>query len=80
VIDSVGVREVVPLPFVGIDKKWHEVTDVQRSEGLGRLEGFGVTIFFSGGRWVTTVDHDLSGGTDGQLLRSATSWWHGATR
>lgn len=80
VIDSVGVREVVPLPIVGLDKKWHEVTDVQRSEGRGRLEGFGVTIFFSGGRWVTTVDHDLSGGTDGQLLRTATAWWHNATR
>ncbi|HKY49832.1 MAG TPA: hypothetical protein VJP45_01110 [Candidatus Limnocylindria bacterium] len=80
VIDSVGVREVVPLPIVGIDKRWVEVTDVQRSEGPGRLEGFGVTIFFSGGRWITTVDHDLSGGTDGQLLRNATAWWHNATR
>lgn len=80
VVDQVGVREVVPLPIVGIDKKWHEVTDVQRSEGPGRLEGFGVTIIFSGGRWVSTVDHDLSGGTDGQLLRSATTWWHAATR
>jgi len=80
VIDEVGVREVVPLPIVGIDKKWSEVTDVQRSEGPGRLEGFGVTVIFSGGRWVSTVDHDLSGGTDGQLLKSATSWWQNATR
>ncbi len=80
VIDSVGLREVVPLPIVGVDKKWSDVTDVQKSEGPGRLEGFGVTVFFSGGRWVTTVDHDLSGGTDGQLLKSATSWWQNATR
>jgi hypothetical protein len=80
VIDEVGLREVVPLPIVGIDKRWAEVTDVQRSEGPGRLEGFGVTVIFSGGRWITTIDHDLSGGTDGQLLKSATSWWHAATR
>jgi hypothetical protein len=80
VIDSVGLREVVPLPIVGVDKKWSDVTDVQKSEGPGRLEGFGVTVFFSGGGWVTTVYHDLSGGTDGQLLKSATSWWQNATR
>jgi hypothetical protein len=80
VIDNVGLHEVVPLPIVGIDKKWSEVTDVQRSEGPGRLEGIGVTIFFSGGRWITTVDHDLSGGTDSQLLRTATSLWQNATR
>jgi hypothetical protein len=80
VIDEVGLREVVPLPIVGIDKKWAEVTDVQRSSGPGRLEGFGVTVIFSGGRWITTIDHDLSGGTDGQLLKSATSWWQNATR
>ena len=80
VIDNVGLHEVVPLPIVGIDKKWAEVTDVQRSEGPGRLEGIGVTVFFSGGRWITTVDHDLSGGTDGQLLKTATSLWQNATR
>ncbi len=80
VIDSAGLREVVPLPIVGIDKKWSEVTEVQRSEGPGRLEGIGVTVFFSGGRWVTTVDHDLSGGTDSQLYKSATSWADNATK
>jgi hypothetical protein len=79
VIDSVGLREVVPLPIIGVDKKWSEVNDVQKSEGPGRLEGFGVTVFFRDGRWVTTVDHDLSGGTDGQLLQRATSWWKTAT-
>jgi hypothetical protein len=80
VIDDVGVRELVPLPIVGIDKKWSEVTDVQKSAGPGRLEGFGVTVIFSGGRWVTTVDHDLSGGSDGVLLQKATSLWQNATR
>ncbi len=79
VIDSVGLREVVPLPLIGVDKKWPEVNDVQKSEGPGRLEGFGVTVFFRDGRWVTTVDHDLSGGTDGQLYQRATSWWKTAT-
>ncbi len=79
VIDSVGLREVVPLPLIGVDKKWSEVSDVQKSEGPGRLEGFGVTVFFRDGRWVTTVDHDLSGGTDGQLYQRATSWWKTAT-
>ena len=80
VIDSDGLREVVPLPIVGIDKKWSEVTDVQKSQGPGRLEGFGVTVIFSGGRWVTTIDHYVAGGTDGQLLKAATSWWQNATR
>lgn len=80
VIDSAGLREVVPLPIVGIDKKWTEVTEVQRSEGPGRLEGIGVTVFFSGGRWITTVEHDLSGGTDSQLYKSATSWADNATK
>jgi hypothetical protein len=78
VIDSVGLREVVPLPLIGVDKKWPEVSDVQRSEGPGRLEGIGVTVFFKDGRWVTTVDHDLSGGTDSQLFQKATAWWKGA--
>lgn len=78
VIDSVGLREVVPLPIIGVDKKWAEVSDVQKSEGPGRLEGFGVTVFFKDGRWVTTVDHDLSGGTDGQLFQKATALWKGA--
>jgi hypothetical protein len=80
VIDSAGLREVVPLPIIGIDKKWSEVIDVQKSQGPGRLEGIGVTVLFSGGRWITTVDHDLSGGTDGQLLKIATSLWQNATR
>jgi hypothetical protein len=80
VIDSAGLREVVPLPIIGVDRTWSGVSDVQKSEGPGRLEGFGVTVFFSDGRWVTTVDHDLSGGTDGQLLQRATSWWQNATR
>jgi hypothetical protein len=75
VIDSVGLREVVPLPIIGVDKKWVEVDKVEKSVGPGRLEGFGVTVFFRDGRWVSTVDHDLSGGTDGQLLARATSWW-----
>jgi hypothetical protein len=78
VIDAVGLREVVPLPIIGVEKKWSEVSDVQRSEGPGRLEGIGVTVFFKDGRWVTTVDHDLSGGTDGQLFQKATAWWQGA--
>jgi hypothetical protein len=75
VIDSVGLREVVPLPIIGVDKKWVEVDKVEKSVGPGRLEGFGVTVFFRGGGWVSTVDHDLSGGTDGQLLQRATGWW-----
>ncbi len=80
VIDSVGLREVVPLPIIGIDRKWSDVSDVQRSDGPGRLEGIGVTVFFNDGRWITTVDHDLSGGTDGQLLKAADSLWKNATR
>ena len=80
VIDSDGLRDVVPLPIVGVDKKWSEVTDVQKSQGPGRLEGFGVTVIFSGGRWITTIDHYVAGGTDGQLLKAATSWWQNATR
>ena len=80
VVDSAGLREVVPLPIIGIDRQWSGVTDVQKSEGPGRLEGFGVTVFFSDGRWVTSIDHDLSGGTDGQLLKAADGWWKNATR
>jgi hypothetical protein len=80
VVDSNGLREIVPLPIVGIDKKWSEVSDVQKSKGPGRLEGFGVTVIFSDGRFVTTIDHDLLGGSDGVLLQKATSWWQNATR
>ncbi|MEO8633534.1 MAG: hypothetical protein ABI466_09240, partial [Chloroflexota bacterium] len=80
VVDSAGLREVVPLPIIGVDRQWSGVTDVQKSEGPGRLEGFGVTVFFSDGRWVTSIDHDLSGGTDGQLLKAADGWWKNATR
>jgi len=78
IIDSVGLRELVPLPIIGVDKKWPEVEKVEKSVGPGRLEGFGVTVFFKDGRWVSTVDHDLSGGTDGQLLARATTWWKNA--
>jgi hypothetical protein len=80
VIDSNGLRDVVPLPIVGVDKKWSEVSGVEKSVGPGRLEGFGVTIKFVDGRWVTTVDHDLSGGSDGVLLQKAKSWWDNATK
>ena len=79
-IDSAGLREVLPLPIVGIDKKWSEVSAVEKSVGPGRLEGFGVTIKFVDGRFVTTVDHDLSGGSDGVLLQKAKSWWDNATK
>ena len=78
VIDSVGLREVVPLPIIGVDKKWAEVGEGREKRRPGRLEGFGVTVFFKDGRWVSTVDHDLSGGTDGQLLARATTWWKNA--
>jgi len=80
VIDSAGIREVAGFPIIGIDKKWSEVSGVEKSEGPGRLEGFGVTIKFVDGRWVTTVDHDLSGGSDGVLLQKAKSWWDNATK
>ena len=80
VIDSAGIREVAGFPIVGIDKKWSEVSNVEKSEGPGRLEGFGVTIKFVDGRWVTTVDHDLSGGSDGVLFQKAKSWWDNATK
>jgi hypothetical protein len=80
VIDSAGVREIAGLPIFGLDKKWSEVSAVEKSEGPGRLEGFGVTIKFVDGRWVTTVDHDLSGGSDGVLLQKAKSWWDNATK
>ena len=80
VIDSVGIREVAGLPIVGIEKKWFEVSSVEKSDGPGRLEGFGVTIKFIDGRWVTTVDHDLSGGSDGVLFQKAKSWWDNATK
>jgi hypothetical protein len=39
-----------------------------------------VTIKFIDGRWVTTVDHDLSGGSDGVLFQKAKSWWDNATK
>lgn len=80
VISEAGLRQVVPLPVVGIDKKWSEVSDVQKSDGPGRLEGFGVTVTFSDGRWITTVDRDLSGGSDGVLLQKSKSWWDNATK
>jgi hypothetical protein len=80
VIDSAGIREVAGFPIVAIEKKWSEVSAVEKSEGPGRLEGFGVTIKFVDGRWVTTVDHDLSGGSDGVLFQKAKSWWDNATK
>jgi|GEM_PF-2396352 len=79
-IDSAGLREIVPLPIVGIDKKWSEVSTVEKSVGPGRLEGFGVTTKFVDGRFVTTVDHDLLGGSDGVLFQKAKSWWDNATK
>jgi hypothetical protein len=68
------------MPIVGVDRKWSEVSDVQKSIGPGRLEGFGVTVVFNDRRFITTIDHYLAGGTDSQLLKSATSWWQNATR
>jgi hypothetical protein len=80
VIDGGGIRQVFPLPILGIDRQWSDVSDVQKTPAQGRLEGFGVTVIFGDGRSITSVDHYVAGGTDGQLLKSATSWWQNATR
>ncbi len=80
VVDSGGIRDTVPLPLIGIERTWSDVSDVVKTPSPGRLEAFGVTVRFSDGRTITTLDHDLSGGTDGQLFQRATSWWQGATR
>jgi len=78
-IDAAGIRQVVPLPFVGLDRGWNAVLDVIKTPSAERLQKFGVTIRFADGREVTTVGRDLAGGTDGQLFERATAW-RGALR
>lgn len=73
-IDAAGIREVAPLPLVGIDRGWNNVIDVIKTPSLERLQKFGVTIRFEDGREVTTVGHDLAGGNDGQLFERANAW------
>jgi hypothetical protein len=78
IVDRSGIRETAPLPYIGLERTWSDVSAIEKTESRERLERFGVTIRFADGRSVTTVGHDLSGGTDGQLYDRANAWWSGA--
>src|SRR5437867_2494021 len=79
VIDGGGVHLVRPLPFFDDDRPWEAVTDITTvpAPTYQHFEGVAVIIHFEDGSTLSTLDGRLRGGTDKQLLASATAWLEG---
>ena len=73
---SRGVRK---LPIFDDDRTWETVSDLKTvpAPTTQHFEGVAVIIRFEDGSTVSTLDGRLRGGTDKQLLASATLWRDG---
>ncbi len=76
IIDQFGIRLNKELPFFDETRAWSEVTDISTVPAPVNQhpEGFAVVFRFENKSTVTTLGHDLRGGTDKQLQRRATEW------
>jgi len=76
IIDQFGIRLNKELPFFDETRGWSEVTDISTVPAPVNQhpEGFAVVFRFENKSTVTTLGHDLRGGTDKQLQRRATEW------
>ena len=78
-IDEGGVHLLRPLPIFDDDRTWETVSDLKTvpAPTTQHFEGVAVIIRFEDGSTVSTLDGRLRGGTDKQLLASATLWRDG---
>jgi len=76
IIDESGFHIMRALPFFDDDRSWTSVKDMKTvtAPTLQHFEGIAVVFTFNDNSQITTLDAHLRGGTDKQLLTSATEW------
>src|SRR5437870_6273452 len=76
IIDESGFHIMRALPFFDDNRAWTSVKDMTTvpAPTLQHFEGVAVVFTFTDGAQITTLDAHLRGGTDKQLLTSATEW------
>jgi hypothetical protein len=81
VIDQSGFHVMRALPFFDDDRAWTSVRDMKTvpAPTAQHFEGVAVVFTFDDNTQITTLDAHLRGGTDKQLLASATDWRREAT-
>jgi hypothetical protein len=67
IVDQVGARNEVLLPFISLDETWRNAVSISR-------DGAGMSIRFADGRTATTVGHELGGGNRDQFFERTTAW------
>src|SRR2546428_4645239 len=68
-----GVRNTVLVPFVSVEEPWRAAVEITRQAN-------GTAIRFADGRVLTTVGHELGGGTQQQFFDLTSAWRKAATR
>lgn len=76
IIDESGIHLMRALPFFDDNHAWTSVTDMAlvSAPTLQHFEGVAVVFKFDDKSSLSTLDAHLRGGTDKQLLASATKW------
>jgi hypothetical protein len=76
IIDESGFHIMRALPFFDDNRPWSSVKDMKTvpAPTLQHFEGVAVVFTFNNASDITTLDAHLRGGTDKQLLASATQW------
>jgi hypothetical protein len=76
VIDASGFHIMRALPFFDDNRGWTSVKDMTTvpAPTMQHFEGVAVVFKFNDNSEITTLDAHLRGGTDKQLLASATEW------
>ena len=76
IIDGSGFHIMRALPFFDDNKSWTSLKDMRTvpAPTVQHFEGVAVVFTFNDNSEITTLDAHLRGGTDKQLLTSATEW------
>jgi hypothetical protein len=76
IIDESGFHIMRAIPFFDDNRAWTTVKDMKTvpAPTLQHFEGVAVVFTFNDNSQITTLDAHLRGGTDKQLLTSATEW------
>ena len=76
IIDASGFHIMRALPFFDDNRSWTAVKDMKTvpAPTVQHFEGVAVIFTFTDNSQISTLDAHLRGGTDKQLLTSATQW------
>ena len=76
IIDESGFHIMRALPFFDDNRSWNSVKDMKTvpAPTVQHFEGVAVVFSFDDNSQISTLDAHLRGGTDKQLLTSATEW------